>query len=172
MMTRASRAKRPSLRLVEAMPWDEVAGSRVKGGLTNKQRAFVRAMLGGAASASSAYRTAYDTDGMSPRVVNNEASKLLRHRVIAVRLAEGFAEQEERALYSHASRRDFVLEQLTHEAQHAVSDSARVAALGLLGKSVAMFSGKVEVDEPDRRTSAEIREALEAKLKGLLADRA
>ncbi len=42
--TRASRAKRPDLKLVEAMPWDEVAGSLAKGEdeLTNKQRAFVR----------------------------------------------------------------------------------------------------------------------------------
>ncbi len=52
--TRASRAKRPDLKLVEVMPSDEAAGSRVKGedGLTPRQRRFVNAMLAGAPSAS------------------------------------------------------------------------------------------------------------------------
>ena len=140
--------------------------------LTPKQRRFVLAMLGGAPSASEAYRTAYDSDGMSARVVHNEASKLLRHRVIAVRLAEGFAQLERRALHREASRSRFVIERLTHEALHAVSDASRVAALVALGRSCELFTDKVERDEPDMRTAVEIREALETRLKGLLADRA
>ena len=167
--TRASRAKRPDLNLVEVMPWHEDSSSRIKGvdGLTPKQRRFVLAMLGGAASASSAYREAYDTDGMSPRVVNNEASKLLHHRVIAVRLAEGFAEQERRALHGEVSRSRFVIERLTHEAEHATADASRVAALVALGRSCGMFTTKVQVDEPDQRTSAEIKADLERRLREL-----
>ena len=177
--TRGMKSNRGHLALVEEvfddglMPWDEVTGSRVKGedGLTNKQRAFVRAMLGGAPSATSAYKEAYDAERMSPKSIHNEAGRLMSHPVIARRLAVGFAEQEERALYSEVSRSRFVIERLTFEALHAPADASRVAALVALGRSCGLFTSKVQVDEPDRRSAAEIGEALEAKLKGLLADR-
>ena len=170
----------------DLMPWDdeglsagsqgsEVDGSglqseRAKYGLTVKQEAFCVAMLRGSASASAAYREAYDTSNMKPSSVHRRAHDVLTNVKVQARLDAGYLVKERDELHSHASRRDFVLERLTVEATDAVSDSARVAALGLLGKHEAMFTDKVQHEEPDMRSAAEIREALEAKLKGLLAD--
>ena len=86
----------------------------VKGvdGLTNKQRAFVREMLKGAGSQSAAYREAYDAGGMSDQAVYNEASKLMRHPVIASRLEAGFKAQERQAVHSGASLRQHIAKEL------------------------------------------------------------
>jgi hypothetical protein len=56
-----------------------------------------------------------------------------------------------------------VLEQLHTEAMTAESDSARIRALELLGKSIAMFTDRVE-QEDTQRSAGEIESELMAKL--------
>jgi hypothetical protein len=71
--------------------------------------------------------------------------------------------QEEKSLHDHARLKRLVLEQLHTEAMTAESDSARIRALELLGKSIAMFTDRVEQDEK-QRSSGEIEAELMAKL--------
>ena len=67
------------------------------------------------------------------------------------------------------SRSDFVLKQLTEEATNADnSDGARVRALELLGKSVALFTDKVETEDKTERDPESIKAELEARLNRLL----
>ena len=164
--TTGKEAKRGHLKLVgavedvvnevfdgdEPMPWEvgfeegSSGCSRVKGedGLTPRQRMFVKAMLAGAPSASAAYRGAYTTSNMADKTIWNEASRLMAHPVVSQMLREGFAEQEERAVLSGASRSRFVIERIQHEAIHATAYASRVAALVALGKTVALFTDKLE----------------------------
>lgn len=187
-------AKRPHLTLVvdaveEAfddglMPWDDEglsAGSqgsvvpvgadlesaRLEYGLTMKQAVFCSAMLRGVAFQADAYKEAYDCENMSAASIHKEATKLMRNPKVTRCLDAGFLAKEVGEQHSRASRRDFVLERLTHESQHARSDSARVAALGLLGKHEAMFTDRVQTEEADTRTADEIRADIEARLKDM-----
>jgi len=192
-----SREKRVHLRLVdetidevfddgETMPWSESgeglsAGSqgaegpgdvdlesaRLEYGLTMKQAVFCAAMLRGVAFQSDAYKEAYDCENMSAASIYKEAAALMKNPKIARCLDAGFLAKEAGEQHSRTSRRDFVLERLTHEAEFATSDSARVAALGLLGKAEAMFTDKLQTTEVDERTAAEIRADIEAKLKAM-----
>jgi len=67
------------------------------------------------------------------------------------------------------SRSDFVLKQLTDEATNQDnSDGARVRALELLGKSVALFTDKVETEDKTERDPESIKAELEARLNRLL----
>ena len=67
------------------------------------------------------------------------------------------------------SRSDFVLKQLTDEATNPDnSDGARVRALELLGKSVALFTDKVETEDKTERDAESIKAELEARLNRLL----
>jgi len=67
------------------------------------------------------------------------------------------------------SRSDFVLKQLTDEATNQDnSDGARVRALELLGKSVALFTDKVETEDKTERDAESIKAELEARLNRLL----
>ncbi len=189
-----SKAKRTHLTLVVPdghevfedglMPWDDEglsAGSqgsvvpvgvdlesaRLEYGLTMKQAVFCSAMLRGVAFQADAYRAAYDCENMSAASIYKEAAALVKNPKIARCLDAGFLAKEAGEQHSRASRRDYVLERLTHEAEHATSDSARVAALGLLGKAEAMFTDRVQTEEVDTRTAAEIRAEIEARLKGM-----
>ena len=63
------------------------------------------------------------------------------------------------------------MKRLTEEAEQADNASSRIRALELLGKTVSMFSDKVEMEtKQSDRTSEEIAEDLKVKLQKLLAD--
>ena len=102
---------------------------------------------------------------MAPATVWNEASRLVRHPEVAQRLA--LLQQE--AEYSAATRRevtrDFVFQELAALAMDAPTSNARLKALELLGKSVGMFTDRVEVEEVERSVEeieASIRQRLGA----------
>jgi hypothetical protein len=62
-------------------------------------------------------------------------------------------------------RGDLVLKQLTEIAlSDEVQDGARVRALELLGKSVALFTDRVETEDTTDRTADEIERDLKDKL--------
>ena len=147
----------------------DLESARLEYGLTMKQAVFCAAMLRGVPFQADAYREAYDCENMSAASIHKEATKLMRNPKVARCLDAGFLVKERDELHSRVSRRDFVLERLTHEAEHATSDSARVAALVALGKAEAMFTEKVQHDEPDTRTAAEVKADLERKLREVFA---
>ena len=132
--------------------------------LTLKQQTFADLIATGQRQ-SAAYRSAYDAADMSPAAVWNEASRLVRHPEVAQRV--GLLKQE--AEYSAATRReitrDFVFQELAALAIDAPTSNARLKALELLGKSVGMFTDRVEVEEVERSVEeieASIRQRLGA----------
>tara|TARA_S200002703_G_scaffold153739_1_gene155609 strand:+ start:872 stop:1408 length:537 start_codon:yes stop_codon:yes gene_type:complete len=143
-----------------------VAGQSVKDGLTAKQEAFAQAVATGK-TLSDAYRSAYSTENMKDSSVWTEASKLMDVPKVAQRVNSVQRAMEEKSLLDHARLKRLVLERLHEEATNAPSDSARIRALELLGKSIAMFTDRVEQDD-QTKSSAELEKELAARLKDLL----
>ena len=141
----------------------------VKGlnGLTNKQRAFAKAMLSGAGSQSAAYREAYNAEGMSDNAVAREASLLMLHPKVAQMLEAGFAAQDAAALHSGASLRGYVEKQLYEMTMKADTDANKLKALHLLGQTerCSIFSTKMEITNIDALSEEQVTEELEQQLK-------
>ena len=142
-----------------------VAGQSVKGGLTAKQEAFAQGVAQGK-TLSEAYRNAYDCESMKDASIWTEASKLMDNPKVIHRVNGLQQAQEERTLHDQARLKRLVLERLHQEATNAESDSARIRALELLGKSIAMFTDRVEQDDT-QRSSEDIEKELVEKLKRL-----
>jgi hypothetical protein len=142
-------------------------GVKNRDGLTNKQRAFVKAMLAGAASQSAAYREAYDADNMSAKAICTEAGLLMQHPVIAKALEAGFAARDAHTLHSAASRRAYISENLLELTGKTFSDATRLRALEMMGKSAetAYFSDKIEITNIDGMTEEQVTKELEQQLK-------
>ena len=152
-------------------PQAKPKGNAKRRKLTAKQEAFLAEMIKGRTQAD-AYRTAYNAERSSPSAIYTEAGRLMGHPEIARRLLAHQASVERSAassaLSERAERRAFVLEGLEREARTAASDSARVQALALLGKTqgVDLFTDRVE--QVADRTPDEVRAELEQRLAALL----
>jgi len=141
--------------------------------LTNKQRAFCKAMLAGAGSQSDAYRRAYDVTSMSDAAIHTEASKMMRHPAIAQRLESGFKAQDEAALLSGQSLRGYVEKSLYDLSKAADSDANKLKALHLLGQTekCGVFVTRT-LDLTETLTPAEVEQELADKLKDAFKSRA
>lgn len=125
--------------------------TKAPGGLTPKQEAFVLAYLE-TGNASEAYRRAYDCEGSSEAAINVNASKLLKHAKVALRLQV----LQERAAAKVTLTRSWVLEQLMDnvtKAKTAADFNASNKALELLGKTDevgSMFIDRQNVTSDNR----------------------
>ncbi len=142
-----------------------IAGQSIKGGLTAKQDAFAQGVANGQ-TLSEAYRASYSAEGMKDSSVWTEASKLMDNPKVSQRVLSIQKAQEDRTLHDQARLKRLVLERLHAEAMQAESDSARIRALELLGKSIAMFTDRVEQDDTSR-SAGEIETELQKKLADL-----
>lgn len=120
-------------------------------GLTLKQEAFAQAMAKGL-SLSDSYRAAYDTSGMKPNVVNNEASKLAARRDIADRVEAIIAENTRRnsmfTLRQREKNSDRIWARLWAMVDDDVTPPAVKATLLSLGaKAAGMLTDKVEIEQ-------------------------
>ena len=116
--------------------------SRDRFGLTAKQNAFVQAYLYDSktkGNASASYRLAYDCSNMSANAIHVEASKLINLPKISQRLEDKNRENEEKNRLRDVSLKQRILDSLLLESQTANSDSARVQALNLLGRTIPNF---------------------------------
>ena len=130
-----------------------VAGQSVKDGLTAKQEAFAQEVAKGSTLAD-AYRKAYNTEKMKPSSVWNNASQLMQRTQVAHRVEAIQQAMEQSSLHDTARLKRLVLERLHVEAtKEDNSDASRVRSLELLGKTVAMFSDRVEQVESSRSAS-------------------
>ena len=141
--------------------------------LTIKQRAFVDEIIKGKlGSYKEAYAKVYDVTltktGKIPKWVEVEASKLVANPKIALSLHKAIERKETSAVASSLRTRNYVLERLMQESKEADSDSARITALSLLGKTVNLFSDTIEIKEA--RDSEDIEEEIEAKIVALLSE--
>ena len=164
--------KKPKLRVVGSNK--KHTGTRKKSatskntGLTDKQEAFALAVFEGN-NFSEAYRLAYDASNMSAACIHTEACLLVQNPKVSQRLEVLNADRVKQQRMLSLSRSDFVLKQLTDEATNQDnSDGARVRALELLGKSVALFTDKVETEDKTERDPDTIKAELEARLNRLL----
>ncbi len=138
-------------------------------GLTSKQDAFARHVAAGDTLAS-AYRAAYDADGMSPAAVHVAASKLMDHPAVALRVNGLIAEKEVKTSHDASRMRRFVIERLHIEANDPNNPpSVRVRALELIGKVdvVGMFRDRVEA-VAEAPAASDLAATLEARLRALL----
>ena len=122
---------------------------KTRSGLTEKQRAFARAVAlgvddetGKSLSLSAAYRSAYQCENMSDAAIRTEASKLASHPDIALtveRLRAGYERRLQAAkLTQTVNLRERVTEKLLHALDHG-ADPTTLTAARMLGESVAMF---------------------------------
>ena len=134
--------------------------------LTNKQRAFVRAMLSGAGSQSAAYRKAYDADNMSAKAVGIEASRLMQHPKVALALTKGYEAIDQQTAHTGASLRLFVEKELYEMATSADSDANKLRSLQLLGQGekCGYFLERSTSLTPDDLSPDQVLEELEARL--------
>ena len=156
------KTEKPELKIVRKEPE-----------LTIKQRAFVEEIIKGKlGSYKEAYAKVYDVTltktGNIPKWVEVEASKLVANPKIALSLHRAIERKETSAVASSLRTRNYVLERLMQESKEADSDSARITALSLLGKTVNLFSDTIEIKES--RDSVDIEEEIEAKIVALLSE--
>ena len=159
----------PKLTLLEGgKGGDSERPRQAKRKLTSKQERFLAGLIKGM-SQYEAYCNAYNATGMKRSAIDTEAWRLAGHPEISRRLHAHHASIERAASTSALSRRRLVLERLEHEAVNAESDSARVRALELLGKThdVGLFVERIETDNADRSPD-ELRRELQDKLTALL----
>lgn len=127
--------------------------------VTMKQDRFAAEVAYGE-NQTEAFRKAYDSARMKPSSIWSEASRLRRHPKVAARIDQLKAEAELSAAEKREGVREFVLHELTELACEASTPSARLKALELLGKSVGLFSDRLEVSAPEKSI-----EELEASIK-------
>jgi len=158
---------KPKLKVVSSTGTRKKSATNTRG-LTDKQEAFAQAIFEGS-NFSDAYRQSYDAANMSAASIHNEACLLVQNPKVSMRLEQLNADREQQRRMQSLSRSDFVLKQLTDEALNPDnSDGARVRALELLGKSVALFTDKVETEDKTERDADAIKAELQAKLDRLL----
>ena len=141
--------------------------------LTIKQRAFVNEIIKGKlGSYKEAYAKVYDVtltkQGNIPKWVEVEASKLVANPKIALSIQKAIERKEQSVTASSLRTRNYVIEQLYRESKESDSDSSRVRALELLGKSVALFTDVTE--ERKARDTDEIERDIDTKLEQLIAE--
>jgi hypothetical protein len=133
-------------------------------GLTAKQEDFCRAVMAGATFADS-YREAYRADGMVPNSIWNAASRLAADPKVRVRL-EQLAQQKEAELRMLAlSRADWVIEKITQQVMDpATPPAVKTRALELLGKTIGLFTDRVETKDVTERSVDELEAQIRARL--------
>ena len=109
--------------------------------LTPRQNKFAETLYNGASN-TRAYCSAYSCN-MSQKTIWQASSRLSKHPKVVARLDELRAEKEAEERMLRLSYGDFVINELQALALNAKSDKARIKALELLGKTSALFSGKI-----------------------------
>ena len=133
---------------------------------TNKQREFARLVAEGSTLVD-AYAEAYDTSGKR-ETIRREATRLASNPTMAPLLREANQVVDKALQPTRGTRRRFVLERLVREAETAPSDSARIRALELLGKSVGAFD--IESESESSGSESDLLASLRSKLASVLPE--
>lgn len=141
-------------------------GASILTGLTDKQEAFAVLVASGK-NQSEAYRLAYDAENMLPASIWTEASLLLSNPKVASRLMTLNQEKENQRRMMAVSRAERVLQRLETLADNAATESVRVRANELLGKTAGLFTDQIEVTTDTDRSVDQIQAAITERLKRL-----
>jgi F0F1-type ATP synthase beta subunit len=141
--------------------------------LTIKQRAFVDGIIKGKlGSFKEVYADVYDVtltkQGKIPKWVEVEASRLMANPKVSLSIQQGLQRREVNAVASTTRTRSYVLEQLMRESKESESDSSRVRALELLGKTCGLFSDTLEIKES--RGTHDIEQDIESRIEALIRE--
>ena len=145
-------------------------GKMAKRKLTAKQEAFSHCVASGAGTQSQCYREVYDCEGSKPAVVHSESSRLLANPMVAARVQviKGRIEVQRQA--QSLSDRDRVLERLRQMIDTAEpTDSNRLRAIELLGRSAGVFVDRIETADTSVRDSDAVSAEIERRLGDLLS---
>ena len=137
--------------------------------LTAKQEAFAMQVAKGA-MLSEAYRDCYAADSMRDSTIWSEACKLAQNPKVATRIKAIQADMEASQRTRDQRLREHVLKRLMEEADNAETDGARVRSLELLGKTVSMFTDRIEQADDAERSASDIEADLRKRLDRLLGD--
>ena len=134
--------------------------------LTGKQEAFAKLVAGGAVL-SDAYRECYAADSMKDSTVWSEACRLAQNPKVSARIKDIQADMEADRRTIERRREEWVLKRLSEEADQADNASSRIRALELVGKTIGMFTDRVEQSDTTERSASDIERELRAKLERL-----
>lgn len=135
--------------------------------LTGKQEAFAKLVAGGAVL-SDAYRECYSADTMKDSTVWSEACRLAQNPKVSARIKDIQADMEADRRTIERRREEWVLKRLSEEADQADNASSRIRALELVGKTVGMFTDRIEQADTAERSASEIEKELTARLDRLI----
>ena len=140
--------------------------------ITPKQFEFARLIAEEHLTSSDAYRKSYrQTKFVKNKSIHEIACSVMTNIKVQSMIRSIQHERAEEYKMRAIRREEYVLKKLTEEVEHCDKASSRIRALELLGKTVSMFSDKVELDTIKyERTSEEITEDLKLKLQKLLCD--
>lgn len=138
--------------------------------LTNKQTKFANLVAEEGMSNTQAYIIAYNpSKNAKQKSIHEMACRVFANIKVQSRIKVIQRRMDEDRLTRAVRREEYVLKRLTEEADNADNASSRIRALELLGKTVSMFSDKVEMETKQTdRTSEEIEQDLKDKLSKLL----
>jgi hypothetical protein len=139
--------------------------------LTAKQEHFCQLVAKGE-TLTDAYKKAYNVkEGTKPSTVWVNASQLATGNTkVASRIKAITDQLTARKRTDEDKLKLWVTDQLKTEAMGADSASARVSALVALGKSVAMFTEKVQQEDSSERNVADIEADLQRRLAALIGE--
>jgi hypothetical protein len=135
--------------------------------LTGKQEAFAKLVASGS-MLSDAYRECYSADNMKNSTLWSEACRLAQNPKVSARIKDIQADMEQSQRMRLLRREEWVLKSLQEEAVSADNASSRIRALELVGKTIGMFTDRVEQTDTTERTASEIERDLRAKLDRLI----
>ena len=139
------------------------SGKNLLLGLTSKQEAFAEAVVSGK-SLTAAYKAAYEAQGMSEEAVRVEASRLLIHPNVSLRVKSLNLEKEDQRRMLAVNRAERVLERLEKLADNAKSETAQIRANELIGKTAGLFIEQIEVNDTTDRSTADIERSIADRL--------
>ena len=140
--------------------------------ITAKQYEFARLVAEEHLTSSDAYRKAYKPNILAKnKSVHEMACRVMTNIKVQSMIRSIQHKREEDNRMRAIRREEFVLKKLMEEVEQGDRASSRIRALELLGKTVSMFSNKVEIKTKQiDRTSQELTEDLKLKLQKLLSD--
>ena len=140
--------------------------------ITAKQQEFARLIAEEHITSSDAYRKAYKPKSSAKKKsIHEMACRVLTNIKVQSMIKSIQREKYEDNRMRAIRREEYVLKKLMEEVEQGDKASTRIRALELLGKTVSMFSKKVEVETKKiNRSSEDITKDLKLKLQKLLSD--
>ncbi len=105
---------------------------------------------------------------MKDSTVWSEACRLAQNPKVSARIKDIQADMEADRRTIERRREEWVLKRLSEEADQADNASSRIRALELVGKTVGMFTDRIEQADTAERSASEIEKDLKARLDRLI----